>query len=76
MMDSEPLDKVFQNMLDQFEDNPPPPPKGKAEIVLEYFEDVLPQYDKDKVSIGDIRKIIKWFNFLHDRGLLTEDEEE
>lgn len=76
VIDSEPLSKVFQNMLDQYEDNPPPPGKDKAEVVLEYFEDVLPQYDKTKVGIGDVRKIIKWFNFLHERGLLAADEEE
>ena len=75
-MDSEPLSKVFQNMLDQYEDNPPPPAKEDAGVILEYFEDVLPQYDQTKVNLGDIRKIIKWFNFLHEKDLLIEDEEE
>ena len=76
VMDSEPLSKVFQNMLDQYEDNPPPPSKEDAGVIQEYFEDVLPHYDKTKVTLGDIRKIIKWFNFLHEKGLLTQDEEE
>lgn len=75
MMDSEPLSKVFQNMLDQYEDNPPPPHKDKPEILFEYFEDVLPQFDNTKVNVGDIRKIIKWFNFLHEQGLLGDEEE-
>jgi len=75
MIDSEPLSKVFQNMLDQLEDNPPPQGKAEADVLYEYFEDVLPQFDKTRVMLGDIRKVIKWFTFLLDKGLLTDEEE-
>jgi hypothetical protein len=75
MMDSEPLNKVFQNMLDQLEDNPPPAHKSKPDLLFEYFEDVLPQFDNTKVNVGDIRKIIKWFEFLREEGLLSGEEE-
>ena len=35
----------------------------------EYFFDVLPNYDKDRVYVSDIKKIIQWYNLLHDNGL-------
>jgi hypothetical protein len=35
----------------------------------EYFFDVLPNYDEDKVYISDIKKIIQWYNILHDHGI-------
>jgi hypothetical protein len=38
-----------------------------------YFESVLPNYDKERVKQSDVRKIIKWFVFLNQRGLLTTD---
>ncbi|MEM1217297.1 MAG: DUF5606 domain-containing protein [Bacteroidota bacterium] len=73
--DSEELAKVFQNMLDQYEDNPPINPNSKPDELREYFADVLPNFDRDQVTTGDIKKVIKWFNFLHERNLLTTDPE-
>jgi hypothetical protein len=70
--DATELHKVFQNMLDQMEDNPLPAPNAESEVLREYFLDILPDHDPDRVHIGDIRKLIKWFSFLHERDLLTE----
>ena len=76
--DSIEIKQVFRNMLDQLEDNPPINAKAKPEELHDYFADILPNYDRDKVMTGDIKKLIKWFNFLHERALLSEksDEEE
>ncbi len=78
--DTRELSKVFQSMLDQFEDNPPPATNAKASDLFEYFEDILPTYDKDQVYIGDVKKVIKWFNFLKERQFFEDttvsDEEE
>jgi len=72
------LKKVFHNMLEQFEDNPPPATSSSKDILMEYFEDVLPTYDKDQVYVSDVKKVIKWFKFLHDRSFFVDshDEEE
>lgn len=35
----------------------------------EYFFEVLPNYDEDRVYPSDIRKIIQWYNLLVDAGL-------
>ena len=37
---------------------------------------ILPEFDRDRVSVSDIRKVIKWFNFLNERDLLSLNEEE
>ncbi len=71
--DSIELSKVFQNMLDQIEDNPPVDAKSSQEQLHSYFSDVLPQYDKNRVMVGDIKKVIKWFTFLNDRNYLAEE---
>ncbi len=68
------LKNVFRNMYQQLEDNPPPSPKAAPEELHEYFEDVLPNYDHGRVFPGDIKKVIKWFNYLHESGVLTADE--
>ena len=74
--DSTELSKVFSNMMDQLEDNPPVNPNSKPEELREYFADVLPDFDRDQVSSGDIKKVIKWFIFLNERNLLSQQEEE
>lgn len=77
--DTRELTKVFQSMIDQYDDNPPPATNAKASELFDYFEDILPTYDKDQVFIGDVKKVIKWFNFLKERQFFedtTSDEEE
>jgi hypothetical protein len=74
--DSTELKNVFRNMLDQFEDNPPVDPNSSAEDLHEYFTDVLPNFDKDRVNTGDIKKVIKWFIFLKEVGQLQTGDDE
>jgi hypothetical protein len=40
----------------------------------EYFFEVLPNYDEDRVYPSDIKKIIKWYNILLDKGLTDFSE--
>jgi len=75
--DTKPLPEVFRNMLDQYADNPPVDPGSSQEELFEYFEDVLPLYDPERVYPRDVKKIIRWFIYLKEKGLLEgEDEEE
>lgn len=70
------LKNVFRNMRDQYEDRPPADPNAGATELYDYFADVLPNYDPDRVHPGDIKKVIKWFNFLHGNGLLEDNDDE
>ena len=70
------LKNVFRNMHDQIDDNPPVGTSSSSEELHDYFADVLPNYDKDRVFTGDIKKVIKWFNYLKETDLLTIEEEE
>lgn len=69
---------IFRTMLEQFEENPPVSIKESTENIRNYFSKVLPDYDEDRVQVSDIKKVIKWFNFLNERKLITftSDEEE
>ncbi|MEL7222484.1 MAG: DUF5606 domain-containing protein [Bacteroidota bacterium] len=74
--DSVALASVFRNMRDQFDDQPPVDPSASTEGLYEYFTDILPNYDQERVYPGDIKKIIKWFNILNSNELLADAEEE
>ena len=74
--DSVELVSVFRSMRDQFDDRPPVEPTAKSEELFDYFADILPNYDPERVYPGDVKKVIKWFNSLKENGLLTETDEE
>jgi hypothetical protein len=70
------LKTVFVNMLTQLEETPPVATKSSSTDIKNYFESILPEYDRDKVLVSDIKKLIKWFNYLNERGLLALPTEE
>ena len=51
-------------------------PKEGKDKLEEYFFDVLPNYDEDRVYASDIKKVIQWYNLLHDKGLLDDLEQD
>ncbi len=47
--------------------------EGKDKLE-EYFFEVLPDYDEDRVYPSDIKKIIQWYNLLQKNELLDLEE--
>jgi hypothetical protein len=67
-----PLADVFQKMLDQIETTPPLSAKADSEALRAYFSAVLPEHDRDRVHINDIKKCLKWFTFMVEKGIFEE----
>jgi hypothetical protein len=40
------------------------------------LEEILPNYDQDRVYNSDIKKLFQWYNLLIDKGLLTFERKE
>jgi len=74
--DTSPLSDVFSTMLEKKDEMPPVDTKSENHVIEEYFESILPEYDEDKVSVKDMKKVIRWFNILLEKGLLESGEEE
>ncbi len=66
------LAEVFALMLDKQEATTIPSEKSDNKTLRAYFYEILPEHDTDKVHISDIKKIIKWFNFMKTNDLLKE----
>ncbi len=47
-------------------------PKEGKDKLEEYFFDILPNYDEDRVYASDIKKVIQWYNLLLDKELLND----
>lgn len=50
--------------------------KSDPEKLRLWFGEVLPDYDRERVYISDIKKIIQWYNLLHRLDLLVREEAE
>lgn len=77
--EEKPLTEVFE-LLRQKENGNTSSISHKADKLTleEYFFEVLPNYDEDRVYPSDIKKIIRWYNILVDHKLLeiSEDTEQ
>ena len=50
--------------------------KESAIKLEEYFFEILPDYDEDRVYPSDIKKVIKWYNLLQENGITDFSESE
>jgi hypothetical protein len=73
-----PLRDVFKSIAEKEEGGEAISHKSSNDQLKDYFAEVLPEYDKDRVYVSDIRKVILWYNILCEKDLLdfTEEEEE
>ena len=45
--------------------------KENTKDLVDYFREILPEYDEERVYISDIKKVYLWYNVLHSAGLVT-----
>ena len=46
------------------------PHKAEKIKLEEYFFEVLPNYDEDRVYASDIKKVMQWYNLLQENGII------
>jgi len=51
-------------------------PKASNNEIKAFFNEVVPEYDKDRVYVSDMKKIIQWYQLLNEKDMLNEPEEE
>lgn len=73
-----PLKEVFKAISDKEEGGEALSPKSSGEELKAYFEEVVPEFDKDRVYVSDIKKVLLWYNSLQQKEMLdfSELEEE
>ncbi|MDY0090796.1 MAG: DUF5606 domain-containing protein [Flavobacteriaceae bacterium] len=75
------LAQVFKFIAEKENEGPTISHKEDASVMLNYFREVLPDFDEDRVYLSDIKKILNWYNLLHSKGFvslksLSESDEE
>jgi hypothetical protein len=75
--DTKSLGEVLTSMKSYAEaGNPMPDMKANSQVLRDYFIAIMPDHDRDRVHTSDIKKIIKWYNFIDARQLWKEKVEE
>ncbi|MCS4238514.1 transcriptional regulator [Myroides gitamensis] len=46
--------------------------KASDPELVAYFQEVLPNYDSERVYNSDIKKVLNWYNIVQKRGLIQE----
>jgi hypothetical protein len=69
--DDIPLWKVLKSLGDkeQLQESKLNYKKCSANELHDYFAEVLPSYDRDRVHDSDIKKLIQWYNILIKNGI-------
>lgn len=44
-------------------------------VLKAYFAEVLPEYDRERVYVSNIKKVLSWYNILVDHNLVDLEEE-
>lgn len=52
-----------------------PNPKGSGKELRDFFNEIAPNHDAERVYTSDIKKIISWFNILKELPLFEESPE-
>lgn len=71
-----PLKEIFQKISEKENGGPAIDHKAPADTLKAFFEEILPDYDRDRVYVSDIKKILLWYNILQKKELLDFSEEE
>jgi uncharacterized protein DUF6852/uncharacterized protein DUF5606 len=71
-----PLKDVFKAIFDKTNGEAAINHKSSADELKKYFAEILPDYDRDRVYVSDIKKVINWYNILQKSEMLNFDEEE
>jgi hypothetical protein len=64
-----PLREVFRLIREKHADNPAPGNKASDKELLEFFEGIVPEYDKERFYISHMRKLVGWYNLLLEKGI-------
>lgn len=66
--DDIPLHEVFTRLYAYTGGKEAISPKEAPEKLKAYFAEVLPEYDRDRVHVSDMKKCFAWFNLLVQAG--------
>jgi len=72
--DDVPLKDVFKAIYEKEEGGTAISHKSSAKELKVYFSEILPEYDRERVYVSDIKKVMLWYNILQETAMLDFSE--
>ncbi len=70
-----PLSEVFTKISKKENGGEAISHKSTKDELEEYFFEILPDYDEDRVYPSDIKKVVQWYNLLNKHGVTNFKKE-
>ena len=74
--DTVPISDIFTEIAKKTSCGPSINHKSSKDELMNYFRDILPEYDEDRVYISDIKKVIQWYNIMQSVNLIKISNKE
>lgn len=71
-----PLSDVFKRMYSHSDGKEVLSHKSPNDQIKKFFEEVLPEYDRERVYVSDMKKIIHWYNLLVKYDMMHPEDED
>ena len=69
-----PLKELFVNIYKKEDGKQTVVNNASAQELKNLFAKVLPNYDKERVYVSDMKRIIKWYNLFIEKDLVTKED--
>src|SRR3954467_874946 len=73
--DDKPIEEIMTSVFEKEKGGAAIDNKADDKAIEKYFGEILPDYDKERVYVSNMRKLINWYNALQVSGSLKEKEE-
>lgn len=72
------LNEVFLKIKDEFDNDPGVDKNSDPDELKSFLAHILPDYDRERVYVSDIKKIVNWYHIIYQFApeLLIETQEE
>ena len=69
---------VFKSIKNECKSGPVSfePKKAEPDVLKQFMEKILPEYDRDRVYVSDMKKVFSWYNFLQGHDMLSFEEQQ
>jgi hypothetical protein len=71
--DEKPLTEVMRNIAIKENCGVAPSHKEDNAKLLDYFRQILPEYDEERVYVSDIKKVLNWYNILQSKDMVSTE---
>lgn len=73
--DDKPIEEIMTSIFEKEKGGAAIDHKADDAAVVKYFSEILPDYDKERVYVSNMKKLFSWYNALQATGNLKEKEE-